>query len=230
MKVSAILLAAGTGARLKSKVSKPLTLIAGKPLIVYSLLALERQRQVSQIIVVVNPRNRAGILSLIKRYGIKKVNAVVYGGALRQDSVKNGLAHVDRECGIVLIHDSGRPFINKSLLDRLIGKAAKVKAAVLAVPVKATIKSATKKLLVKETLKRQLLWEVQTPQVFAYPLIRRAFKYFGSSFVTDDSALVEKTGAKVHIVEGSYANIKITTPEDILIAGCIAKNRKVYGI
>jgi 2-C-methyl-D-erythritol 4-phosphate cytidylyltransferase len=230
MKVSAILLAAGIGARLKSKLSKPLIVIAGKPLILYSLLALEQKRQISEIIVVVNPRNKAGILTLIKRHRISKVRAVVYGDALRQDSVRNGLAQVSQHDGLVLIHDSGRPFISQGILEKLIRKAGKTKAAVLAVPVKATIKSAAKKLIVDKTLKRQLLWEIQTPQVFAYPLIRRAFNKFGRSLVTDDSSLVEKTGAKVHIVEGSYGNIKVTTPEDILIAECIAKNRKAYGM
>jgi 2-C-methyl-D-erythritol 4-phosphate cytidylyltransferase len=199
-------------------------------LIAYSLLAFEQKRQISEIIVVVNPRNRAVILNLIKRYRITKAKAVVYGGALRQDSVRNGLAAVNSKSGLVLIHDSGRPFVSQSILEKLIRKAGNTKAAVLAVPVKATIKSATKGLLVSKTLKRQLLWEIQTPQVFAYPLIRRAFNKFGRSLVTDDSSLVERTGAKVHIVEGSYGNIKVTTPEDILIAECIAKNRKAYGM
>ena len=192
MKVSAILLAAGSGSRLKSKVSKPLISIAGKPLIAYSLLVLERQSQVDEIVVVANARNQAAIECLVKRYRINKVKAVVLGGALRQDSVRNGLARIDQRSGLVLIHDSGRPFISQSLLGKLIRKAAKTKAAVLAVPVKATIKSATRKLLVSKTFKRDLLWEIQTPQVFANSLIKRAFKKFGRCPVTDDSSLVEK--------------------------------------
>jgi len=231
MKVSAILLAAGSGRRLKSKISKPLVVIFGKPLIVYSLLALERQSRVDEIIVVANAHNQAGIMRLIRQYRIKKVKTVVTGGALRQDSVRNGLAQVNQRDGLVLIHDAGRPFIQQSALGQLISKASKTKAAVLAVPVKATIKSVTKKLLVNKTFSREALWQIQTPQVFACSLIKRAFKEFGRIPVTDDSSLVEKMGVKVHIVKGSYSNIKITTREDILIAECIARgNQRAWNV
>ncbi|MCK9572193.1 MAG: 2-C-methyl-D-erythritol 4-phosphate cytidylyltransferase [Candidatus Omnitrophica bacterium] len=226
MIVNAILLAAGVGLRLKSKLSKPLIRIAGKEMILYSLLVLEKHHQISGITVVVNPANRQAILRLIKRYRLKKVEQVVLGGARRQDSVRNGLAKLKQCQGLVLIHDSGRPFINEKLLSALINKAAKSKAAVLAVPLKATIKAATKNLEVCQTLKRDLLWEIQTPQVFEYSLIKRAFRAFGKFSVTDDSSLVEKTGAKVYLVKGSYANIKVTTAEDILIAESLAKKGK----
>ena len=146
MIVNAILLAAGAGLRLKSKLSKPLIRIAGKEMILYSLLALEKHHQVSGITVVVNPANRQAILRLIRRYRLKKVEQVVLGGARRQDSVRNGLVKLKQPQGLVLIHDSGRPFINEELLSALIKKAVRTKAAVLAVPVKATIKAATKKL------------------------------------------------------------------------------------
>lgn len=223
IQVTAIVLAAGEGRRLKSKVPKPLVEINSKPVIIYALSVLSRHPAIKEIILVVNQKNLKIIKDKIRSYRIKKIKKIVLGGKLRQDSVRNGLAVVNPQADLILIHDGARPFINKEIVASVIKEAGHFKAAIAAVPVKATIKKSHGKNIVKKTLDRESLWEVQTPQVFNKDLILEAYRRFGNNAVTDDASLVEKLGAKVRIVMGSYVNIKITTPEDLLIAGAILK-------
>lgn len=223
-RLSAILLAAGRGLRLRGRISKPLIKINSKPVIIYSLEILSRHTCISDIIVVANKDNLGGIAGQIEKYRLGKVKRVVLGGALRQDSVWRGLQAVDSRADLVLIHDAARPFISKRQVVMLADEAGKSGAAILGVPVKATIKQCivhSAKCIVKKTLDRERLWEVQTPQVFKKDLILEAYKRFRHIAVTDDSALVEKLGVKVSVVLGSYENIKITTPEDLAIAETI---------
>jgi 2-C-methyl-D-erythritol 4-phosphate cytidylyltransferase len=222
--LSAIILAAGSGKRLGRAVSKPLVKIGGLPAIIYSLRALEKHAQVDEIIVVVNSKNRAAIFGLAEKFNFKKIKCFVLGGALRQDSVLCGLRNVSSQSGWVLIHDCARPFIEQSAIDRLIQGARKTGAAILAVRPKATIKIGAAANLVAKTLDRNNLWEVQTPQVFKKELLLKAYNKYSTSKVTDDASLVEKTGAKVLVVEGKYENI--TTTEDLLFAGLIAQRFK----
>lgn len=231
MYVSAILLAAGRGVRFSPRISKPLVKIDSKPLIAYSLVALDRHPCIKDIIVVANALNKKDILKIIKQYGAGKVRDVVPGGERRQDSVRNGLEAIDSRAGLVLIHDSARPFIGKTDISAVIKEAKKCGAAILGVPVRATIKKSSSlsahsfsgSPVVKETVSRDNLWEIQTPQVFKKGLISKAYKKYGRSPATDDSMLVEKMGIKVNLVTGSYANIKITTREDLILAEAIAK-------
>lgn len=220
--VSAIVLAAGSGIRLESRIPKPLVKIKSKPLLVYSLNTLSRNPQVKEVIVVANSSNMQGIKNSIKRYKISKVKDVVLGGKERQDSVRQGLKAVDRACEFVLIHDGVRPFIDKDTISAVIRQAEISGAAIAGVPVKATIKQVHSVPFVKKTLNRKNLWEIQTPQVFKKNLILEAFTKFGAAQVTDDASLVEKLGAKVRVVMGSYFNIKVTTPEDLILAQAIA--------
>ncbi len=230
---SAIVLAAGEGARFKSKISKALIEINSKPVIIYCLNTLSEHPRIRDIILVANAKNLKGIIRKIKQYRIGKIKDVVLGGRLRQDSVINGLKALNPSTDLVLIHDGVRPFINKDTISPTIKAAKKYGAAVVGVPIKATIKEVTRspghqvtsKFIVKRTLKRDSLWEIQTPQVFKKSLILEAYKRFGNREVTDDAALVEKLGAKVKIVMGSYSNIKITTPEDLAIAETILKTQ-----
>lgn len=233
MYVTAIVLAAGKGLRFKSRVAKLLVEINSQPLIIYCLNTLNRHPCVKDIVVVVNPDNFSGIVSRIRKYKIGRIKKVVLGGRLRQDSVFNGLKAVDIKSNLVLIHDAARPFIAKNTISRLIKEAGRQGAAIAGVPVKATIKEVHSSQvtvhnmpLVKRTLNRNNLWEIQTPQVFKKDLLLRAYKKFGGSEVSDDAALVEKLGVKVSIVPGSYNNIKLTTPEDLVIAEAIANNLK----
>ena len=224
--LSAIIVAAGKGKRLKSAVSKSLVKIGKIPAIVYSLSALDKHPGIDEIIVVVNFKNQQAVSRIIKDYSFKKVKSLVLGGKLRQNSVYNGLKIVNSNRDWVLIHDSARPFIDRKSITEVILAAKKTGAAILGVPVKATIKSIKSGGLVDRTLNRASLWEIQTPQVFKKELIFRAYKEYPKMNVTDDASLVEKLGKKVKIVSGSYENIKITTQEDLLFAQAIAERNR----
>lgn len=221
MQVSAIVVAAGSGLRFKSKTPKVLIPINSRPILIYSLQVLSRHPLVKEIIVVVNAKSAQSITRKLRQYRIGKVSKIVEGGRRRQDSVLNGLKALGAGCGLVLIHDAARPFIDKGIILRLINKAKSSGAAIVGVPVKATIKETVSKTRVKRTLDRDKLWEIQTPQVFDKELLLKAYKKFGNIDVTDDAALVEKLGAKINVVLGSYKNIKITTPDDLVIAKAI---------
>lgn len=225
MYVTAIVLAAGRGKRFKSRIPKPFIKINSQPVIIYPLKTLSSHPAVREIIVVVDAKNSNKILKQIRRYRIGKIKAVVEGGKRRQDSVRNGLRAIDRRTGLVLVHDGVRPFINRKMVSRVIREASVCGAAIVGMPVKATIKKIKNEFIVEKTLNRNNLWEAQTPQVFKKDLILKAYKKFGHSNVTDDAVLVEKLGAKVRAVLGSYNNIKITTPEDLIIAEAIVKNK-----
>jgi len=224
MFITAIVLAAGKGLRLESKTAKPLVKVNSKPLIAYSLELFNRHPDIRDIIVVANRKNRQDLIRIINEYRIGKSRGVVLGGQRRQDSVLNGLKATDAGADMVLIHDSARPLINKTLISSLIEEARDSGAAIAAVPVKATIKRVRgNSLYIRETLNRDNLWEAQTPQVFKKYLLLKAYKKAGDNKVTDDASLVEKLGIKVKLVLGSPYNLKITTPEDLMIAEAIVK-------
>ncbi len=239
MKVAAILLAAGKGERLKSRVSKALVKLGGIPLLTHSLRVLNRHPAVKDIIIVVNSVNREKISSLVKKNGFKKVHLLVLGGIRRQDSVFNALKEAGTDCNLVLVHDSARPFVRAEDVSGVIAQAKRFGAAVLGVPVKATVKQVKRHKLkgtgykaqgtsfeVEKTLNRECLWEVQTPQVFKRDIIVKAYQRFSRIDVTDDAALIEEMGKRVVIVPGSYRNIKITTPEDLIIAETMLNSKK----
>ncbi len=223
--LSAIVPAAGSGVRMQSKTAKPYISLNNKPLLWYCLNALERSRKINNIIVVSerNSLKRAG--NLIKKFNFKKVKAVVAGGATRSESVYNGLKAFDKAPDYVLIQDGARPFLNSKLIDACFSAAIKHKAVICAIPCSSTIKRADKNLHVISTLDRNSLWQVQTPQVFAYKLIRLAYENFNGNKAEafDDASLVERLGHKVKIVSGTNMNIKITTRADLKIAKAILK-------
>lgn len=231
--VSAIVVAAGRGLRLKSKTPKPLVKINSIPVIIYSLCVLSRHPYIKNIILVVNPENKKDLVNKIRQYRIGKITKIVDGGKRRQDSVLKGLKTVDNTTRFVLIHDCARPVIDKRIVSAVIKEAKRCKAAILGVPVKSTIKElwalgfGLQDRFVKKTLDREKLWEIQTPQVFKKDLILQAYRKFGRVKVSDDASLVEKLGVKVSVVEGSHSNIKITTPEDLVIAQAILKKSKI---
>ena len=227
--LSAIILAAGKGKRLKAAMPKPLVKIGIKPAIIYSLNSLNKHPNIDEIIVVLSLANQGKIIKVIKSHHFKKIKVFVLGGRRRQDSVNNGLKAVSKNSDWVLIHDSARPFIDNKSITKVILAAEKTGAAILAVKPKATIKFSRRGDIVSETLNRDKLWEAQTPQVFKKKLLLEAYKKYSKGNVTDDASLVEKLGRRVKIVEGNYGNIKITTVEDILLAGLIIK-RKAHAI
>lgn len=220
-KCTAIVLAAGQGKRMGTKVQKQYLEIDGKPVLYYSLKAFEESELIDEVILVVG----AGQINycetqIVSEYGFKKVTAIVEGGKERYHSVANGLDKV--EDGYVFIHDGARPFVNEEILQRVYKEVEKHKACVVGMPVKDTIKIADENGFASVTPDRNLLWQVQTPQVFEVSLVKEAYKKLMESdtiTVTDDAMVVEQMlGGKVKLVEGSYENIKITTPDDLKIA------------
>lgn len=230
MFVSAVVVAAGKGLRLKSKIPKPLVRINSKPLVIYSLEVLSKHPLIKEIVIAVNSSNIEGIKQEVKRYKINKIKGITAGGIRRQDSVENGLKAVDSRADFVLVHDAARPFINNAIIYSAVQLAKKYGASIVGVPVKATIKEVHSprsmvhgSFIVKRTIDRESLWEVQTPQVFKKSLLLEAYNKFRDIDVTDDAMLLEKIGVKVGVVSGSYSNIKVTTPEDLVIAEAIVK-------
>ncbi|WP_018131255.1 2-C-methyl-D-erythritol 4-phosphate cytidylyltransferase [Effusibacillus pohliae] len=219
MRVVAIVVAAGSGSRMQTKIKKPYLEIAGVPLLVRTLRALERSALIREIVLVVREEELAEAKRLIDQYGIRKVIRYAAGGAERQDSVRNGLRMVDDAADLIVVHDGARPFVTADEIDRVIAAAAECGAATIGTPVKDTIKKVADG-TVEETLPRETLFAVQTPQAFRAQLLRKAHAMAVAAGCrsTDDASLVEWTGHPVRVVEGSYRNIKITTPEDLLIA------------
>ena len=228
MNVTAIIPAAGSGTRLKSKVHKPFYPLCGRSLLAHTLDVFEACLAVDQIVLVVSD----GMVErcsneIIDAYGYKKVKEVIQGGEKRQDSVYNGLQAVENDCDIVVVHDGARPFVTTELIAKSVELCQENRAVITAVPPKDTIKRGEGG-FVFSTLDRSKLWIVQTPQTFSYDLIIKAYekaeqdRFYG----TDDASLVERLGVKVKILEGSYDNIKITTQEDVYLAEKFLEKRK----
>ena len=225
MFVSAIVPAAGLGLRLNRNLPKPLISFNKKPIFIYALSTLSRHPSIKEIILVVSSSTLRSTKYYIKKYRIKKIKELVIGGHRRRDSVQNGLNRVSTKADLVLIHDAVRPFIDLNMISRIIREAKKTGAAILGVPVKSTVKEITAKGRVIKTLRRERLFEIQTPQVFKRNLIINAYKRFPNLGAVDDAFLVERLGRQVVVVIGSYFNIKITTPEDLVFARSILLKR-----
>ena len=223
MKIQAIVPTAGLGKRFRTKIPKALIFLKGKPVIVHTLEVFEKNFLIESLILVVSAHCLNRFERVVKQYKLRKVKKIVAGGPNRCDSVKNGLQAIDRDTGMIVVHDGVRPLLTNSVLDRAIKLCRRWKAVVVAVPVKSTIKSVDKKkLTVQKTLNRSELWEIQTPQVFKRDILCEAYQNI-EDHPTDDAALVERSGYKVKISPGDYKNIKITTPEDLKIAEIFLK-------
>ncbi|MCC6758355.1 MAG: 2-C-methyl-D-erythritol 4-phosphate cytidylyltransferase [Candidatus Omnitrophica bacterium] len=219
MRTQVIIPAAGSGVRLNSPTPKPLILLKGKEIIVYSLEVFDQCSMVEGIIVVAPAQHCADFEAVIKKYSFKKPVKVIPGGATRSESVFNGVKATDPNVDYILVHDAARPLVSLKLVEDSIRACEMSKAIVVAVPVKSTIKRTDHNSKdINATLDRNILWEAQTPQVFAYELLNQAHQRGIGLEATDDAFLVERYGAKVKIFEGEYRNIKITTPEDLKIA------------
>lgn len=224
-KITAIVLAAGSGSRMKNKTKKQFMEIKGKPVIWYSLFEFEKSR-VDEIILVTGKEDIDYCKKeIVEKYNLKKIKNVVAGGSERYESVYNGLKEVTGN--IVLIHDGARPLINNEIIERSIEGTIKSDAFVVGVPVKDTIKRADKEGYIIDTPNRSELWITQTPQSFKTDLVKMAYKKMKEELekgnttlnITDDAMVVEEfTTNQVRFVQGDYKNIKVTTPEDIDIA------------
>lgn len=219
-KVTAIIVAAGSGKRFGGQVKKQFLEINGKPVLRYTLERFQACDKIDDITVVVPQEGLQRLTSEIPdQWGLSKVKKVISGGAERQDSVWAALKKLQDDVEIVAVHDGVRPFITSEMIAKLVDAAGKYGAALVGVKPKDTIKL-TREAVVVETLDRRSLVSVQTPQVFKKELLVKAYQKarLDEYKSTDDSALVENLGEKVVVVEGSYENIKITSPEDIVIA------------
>ena len=227
IKVAAILLGAGGSTRMNG-VDKIVTPLLGRPLLEYSLERLAESASIESIIVVAGERNAKAVHTLVNQAPTHKISAVCTGGARRQDSVRAGLEHVG-DANHVIVHDGARPLIDTPLISRAVQGISDHAAAIAAVPVKDTIKMADDDMTVLDTVPRNGLWSVQTPQIFEADLLRTAHRSIDSD-VTDDASMVEMLGHTVKLFMGSYENLKVTTPEDFVIAEAILRSRSEVGV
>lgn len=218
---SAVIVAGGKGSRMGSSMNKQYLGLNGKAVLAHTIDQFERCHQIDEIIVVVGEGEVDYCTRQIwKKYGFLKIKSIVPGGKMRQDSVYNGLLGVSPKTEIVVIHDGARPLIKEAQIKASIEGAIEVGACVVGVPVKDTIKVCNQNQFIIQTPSRDTLWAVQTPQTFQYQKILKAYKEANVNDlqVTDDAMMVEALGYPVKMIHGRYDNIKITTPEDLVIA------------
>ena len=219
--VSAIIVAAGKGVRMKGTMRKQYLDLSGRPVLAHSIMAFDSCSQVEEIFLVVPKEDveycQNKILSLLD---LKNQINLVHGGAKRQDSVYNGLQAIAKNTDTVVIHDGVRPLIHPEELKECILGSKKYGACILGTPASDTLKRVDKSGIIETTLPRENIWLAQTPQAFQYDLILKAHEtarrdgYVG----TDDASLVERLGANVKIISGRKFNIKITKKEDLAVA------------
>lgn len=214
-RAGAIVVAAGLGRRMGG-VDKVFALVAGRPLLAWSVEAFERSSQVDVVVVVLGPHNVAQGRLLAEQRRWRKVSAICVGGDRRQDSVRLGLGQLP-PCSWVLVHDGARPCLTGDIIARGVEAARATGAAVAAMPAKDTVKVVSPEGMVTATPDRKTLWAVQTPQVFRRDLLEEVHRRVRDD-VTDDAAMAERLGYSVRVFEGSYSNIKVTTPEDLRVA------------
>jgi len=220
--LGAIIVAAGASRRMGG-VNKVFAVLGGRPVLAWSVDTCQRHRLVRQIVLVLNDKDLDRGQELLRQRDWDKVT-VRSGGARRQDSVQEGLRQLG-SCDWVMIHDGARPFLTPELIEDGLEIAGKTGAAVAAVPIRDTIKLSDSRNLIDETLKREQLWAAQTPQIFDFDIITRAYENLTTE-VTDDAAAVAQLGYKAKLYMGDYGNIKITTPEDLKLARIIAREWK----
>ena len=228
-KLNVIIAAAGKGTRLGMGMNKAFVKLAGVPIIVHNLRQLNNLPDLGTVFIVVGSgelteaekmlqKYQAGYFPLVRWY-------LVAGGRQRQNSVENALAQIKEKTGWIAVHDGARPFAASELFAEVWSKARKTGAAIAAVPCKDTIKEVNPEKLVNATLERSRLWAVQTPQIFSLELLHKAYAQLqkAGNMVTDDAGAVEQIGGKVAVVMGSYKNIKITTPDDLILGEAFIK-------
>ena len=235
-KNAAVVLAAGRGSRMHSQVQKQFLLLNGKPVLCYSLEQFEACPFLDEIVLVTGAEEVDFCRrEIVEKYAFSRVRSVVLGGRERYHSVYAGLKELERlgyaGADLVLIHDGARPFLDGEILGRVCRDAAQYGACAAGMPSKDTVKLADAAGFAVQTPDRSLVWTVQTPQAFVFSLIRDAYERMMASEssqenVTDDAMVIERmTDCRVRLTEGSYRNMKITTPEDLILAEAITESR-----
>ena len=234
MLVSAVILAGGKGSRMNLDIPKQYLMLNDKPLLYYTIKAFEESR-VDEIIVVTGDGIINGMSEqdycqkcIIEAYHFNKVKAYAKGGRERYNSVMNGLSKVNPVSDYVMVHDGARPCVSSEFINRCIDEVSEFGSSVAAVPVKDTIKIVDADMNVEGTPDRSCLWQIQTPQSFRYSELIAAYdslkKDDNPGNITDDAMVMEKYGhEKVHITQGDYTNIKVTTREDLDILNIFLK-------
>ena len=220
---TAVVLAGGSGKRMGTKVHKQYLMLKGYPVLYYSLKAFQDSAWIDEIVLVSGAGEEEYCQKeIVEKYSFSKVRKIVAGGAERYNSVWNGLQQITEKDGFVYIHDGARPFVDDAMIERAYHCVEETKACVAGMPVKDTIKVVDEKNYVKGTPERKTLWLVQTPQVFDVHLIKEAYQKLIDEKIenaTDDAMVVEQMmDHAVKLYSGAYENIKITTPEDLLVA------------
>jgi len=230
MKNVAIIPAGGLGRRMGCDIFKQYLVLDDVPVLVHTLSKFERVSIIDDVILVV-PEDYVEYsrIAIVEKYNLSKVRSVLAGGKERQDSVKRGLDTVDDNTDIVVIHDGVRPFVSEELISASVTAAMEDGAVAVGVPVTDTVKSVDGDRFIERTVDRKSLWSAQTPQTFRMNVIKKAYEkaYDDNFYGTDDASLVERIGINVRMIMGSYDNIKITTPEDLVVGEEIIKRLKV---
>lgn len=219
--ISVILLAGGSGSRMNNITPKQFLDLGDKKVAQYSFDVFCSMNEIQEIVVVCDPSFRH-----LFHCANKQIKFALPGHR-RQDSVYNGLIAVSQKNALVCVHDSARPFIDENIIRRVIHAAVKHGAATAAMPVKYTVKECDENCLVTKTPDRNKIWEIQTPQVLDYEVLLLGLSkcYSENITVTDDVSVAELLSHKVNLVEGSYNNLKITTPEDLVFSKYLLINR-----
>lgn len=227
MRAGAVVVAAGAGRRMQCAENKVFLRIGGTPVLLHSLRVFVAHPAVAHIVVVARAGEEERVRTLAQDLLPAKPLAVVTGGAERQDSVYAGLRALEG-CDVVLVHDAARPFVRPQHVDRLLAAVEETGAACLGVPVKDTVKRVDADGTIAATPPRLSLWLAQTPQAFWRTLLLEAHEAARADGVaaTDDAALVERLGHPVRMVMGDYDNLKITTPEDVVVAEALLRWRE----
>lgn len=226
MNYTVVLPAAGSGKRMKAGKNKLLLELFEKPIFLYTLEVFQQDPECDEIWLAVKEDERELIEELVLQSGFTKVQGYASGGTERQDSVRACLEAIP-PCRVVLVHDAARPFISPEVVARLAAEAEATGAAIAGVPVKDTIKKVEDG-IITETVDRNRLWMIQTPQAFKYSLILEAArKAHEEGFLgTDEAMLVERLGHPVKVIESTYENVKMTTPDDLVYGKAILERRQ----
>lgn len=225
MFVSVIIPAAGFGERMGATIGKQFLLLSGKPILVHTIERFQACDAVNEIIVATQKTSFSLIEEIKHTFALTKLKPPVAGGQRRQDSIVNAMRTIDERSDIISVHDAVRPFVHLKEITQSIETAKFFGASIVAVRAKDTMKLATTDGRVEKTLSRSSLWSVQTPQTFQRKILFDAYDFAVKNGITatDDSFLVEQIGISPIIVEGGYENIKITTPDDLLLAELLVK-------
>ncbi len=218
IQAAAIIPAAGSGTRMQASLPKQYLELSGRPVLIHSIAAFDHCAEIERIVIAVAADRLDSTRRLLEEYRLGAKTEVIAGGRRRQDSVRAGLDQLGDDIDIVLVHDGARPLVAGDVIRRCLDEAGRSGAAIAAVPVKDTLKRGDTDRRIAATVDRDGLWQAQTPQAVRLSLLRRAFAAAGDVDVTDEAMLLEIAGIPVSLVMGSESNIKITRPEDLIMA------------